>query len=187
VNPPKFMTARKVIKSTVWMDSGDPTISKNLDAARFGLAVLNGTRIVVPLGPDKPHSFDDTSTGIPAPIIRATNRAATAVVRQKIVDAMNRVGTGYPDLSNGSTPMASAMVDLGNYFSGKMGSGTSTWELTKGAVNAPWAGAGTPQCTFCWGCQNSAVLLVTDGSPNTEPATGDALPATFAGTPTAAA
>ncbi len=171
LNPPKFMTARKVIKATVWMDAADPSISKNLDAARFGLAVLNGTRVVVPLGPDKPHSFDSTGTGA------AANRAATAVVRQKIVDALNRVGTGYPNLANGATPVAGALVDLGNYFSGKMSSGNLV-ETSAGTVSAPWAGPGSQQCTICWGCQNSAILLVTDGSPNSE-----TVPATFNGSP----
>jgi type IV pilus assembly protein PilY1 len=172
LNPPKFMTARKVIKNTVWMDSTDPSISKNLDAARFGLSVLNGTRVVVPLGPDKPHSFLTTSA------TPAANRTATAVVRQKIVDALNKVGTGYPAMVSGGTPVASALVDLGNYFSGKMTSGGLV-ETTAGAVNAPWAGSGKPQCTICWGCQTSAIILVTDGSPNTE----DSIPSTYNSTP----
>jgi type IV pilus assembly protein PilY1 len=185
LNPPKFMTARKVIKNTVWMDSTDPLISKNLDAARFGLAVLNsggspitGATLVVPLGPDKPHAFDATGTN------GAANRAATAAVRQKIIDAMNkRDKTGAavaaaPKLIDGSTPLAAGLLALGNYFSGAMASGPLV-ETAAGTMGASWAGTGSPQCTICWSCQTSAILLVTDGAPNTE----SPMPATYNGSP----
>ena len=60
-NPPKFVTARKVIKDLAFMDPAAPS---KMDQVRLGLTVLNcnnssGT-LVVPLGPDKTSSYPPT-------------------------------------------------------------------------------------------------------------------------------
>lgn len=163
-NPPKFATARKVIKDVVWID---PTKPSNLDQARFGLAVLNpsttnGNRIVVPVGPGKAESFP-------------VNQAAMVQARQLILDAMNRIWPAGVTVSvaSGSTPIAPALANVGQYFSSpgvypaKLGVADSAFytETTPGQMQAPWAAG---NCSVCWACQASAVILVTDGAPNNE-------------------
>lgn len=167
-NPPKFMTARKVLKDIVWIDPTNPT---NLDQARFGLSILNPspspTRIVVPVGPGMADSFP-------------VNQTAMVAARQVILDALNRVWpTGVTiNLASGSTPLAPSLADIGQYFSRgvypvRLGVAdspnyTETTTGIMGPTRVTWA---TNNCAFCWACQTSAVLVVTDGSPNTEGAT----------------
>jgi type IV pilus assembly protein PilY1 len=167
-NPPKFMAARKVIKDMVWMD---PVTPSALDSVRFGLAIL-GARIIVPLGPDKPHTFPPAA-------------AEFKQARQYMLDALNRKITGVPSFMSGSTPMATTLFGVGQYFSspgkytaefGSTFESASLQQSTAGAVNAPWAQSNPNQCSICWGCQQNSIIIVTDGSPNSE----SALPATMA-------
>jgi type IV pilus assembly protein PilY1 len=194
-NPPKFMSARKVIKDTVWIDSTKP--ASNSDSARFGLAffdsgLANGAKIIVPLGPDKLHSYPADTT---------VNKAAMAQARQYILDALNHRNWptgGLPGLVGSSTPMSAGLFRMGQYMSQpgfySATFGGASYEITastnnfsqtsKGAMNAPWVDAN--QCSICWSCQTSAVILVTDGSPNEYPATPNPVPSffnTYADTP----
>jgi type IV pilus assembly protein PilY1 len=166
-NPPKFMTARKVIKDAVRIDPASP--QPNLDQARFGLAFLtpdgSDRRIVVPLGPSMANSFPTVTT-------------AVVQVRQAILDALNHRNWptgGLQDLANGSTPLAAALAEVGQYFSSPgvyTGAFGATYERSQfaqtngGLMSSPWVNSSS--CTICWGCQTSATLVITDGSPNTE-------------------
>jgi len=193
-NPPKFMSARKAIKNTVWIDS--TRAPSNSDSARFGLAyfsssIANGAKIIVPLGPDKAHSYPADTTA---------NKAAMISARQLILDALNHRNWptgGLPALASGNTPMSAGVFRMGQYLSQPGFYRTtfgSTYELTassnnfsqtsRGAMNAPWVDAN--QCSICWSCQTSAIIMVTDGSPNEYNATPTPVPAsfnTFADTP----
>ncbi len=164
-NPPKFMAARKVIKDMVWIDPAAPS---TLDQVRFGLAILSssgsGARIVVPLGPDKPNSYP-------------RNAAKFQQARQYILDALNRKISGLPSFMSGNTPMATTLFGVGQYFTSqgvytaKFGSSFENSSLvgtTAGLVNAPWAQNNPNQCSICWGCQQNSIIVVTDGSPNSE-------------------
>ncbi len=183
-NPPKFVSARKVIKDVAWID---PAVSAGTDQLRLGLTyfstdISNQARIVVPLGPSAADSY---------PI----NPAKYVTARQYILDALNHThstlngdgtlaaaglagwpaGVTPPSLINGGTPMASALFRVGQYFTqpttytSRFG---STFELTAfretnaGVMQAPWVNATTN--TICWSCQKSATIIVTDGSPNSE-------------------
>jgi type IV pilus assembly protein PilY1 len=179
-NPPKFVSARKVIKDLAWMDSATPI---KLDQVRLGLTVLDcnnqSGKLIVPLGPSKANSYPPT-------------QANFAPARQKIIDTANGVGTGAFDPVDSCTPLGSALFNIGQYFStgnfynsatnasppGAGFTGTrpysnqTSWQLTSfgetagGTVNASWAGTG--QCSVCWGCQTNSIIAVTDGAPNTE-------------------
>ncbi len=168
-NPPKFMSARHTVKTTVWIDPNNPQPS---DLTRFGVTffstnITNNAQIIVPLGPDSVHTFP-------------SNPAAMVQARQLILDAYNHrnwPSGGLPALESGGTPTASALFHLGQYFSNpglytaKFG---SSYELaafaqsTAGAMKASWAQSNPNQCSVCWGCQTNSVILITDGSPNTE-------------------
>jgi len=189
-NPPKYVSARKAIKRTVWIDpSAAPA---NSDSARFGLSyfssdITNGVRIIVPLGPDKPHSY---------PADSVSNKAAMIAARQVILNALNRQnvpsGVTLPSLLSGGTPMSAGIFRMGQYFAqpsfyatnGNFGSATYNLtgysETTEGAMKAPWVVNNTQnQCSICWSCQTSAVILVTDGSPNEWDATPTPIPNFF--------
>jgi hypothetical protein len=168
-NPPKFMAARKVIKDMVWMNPATPS---PLDRVRFGVAILalvgdhstGDARIVVPLGPDMTNSF-------PANATRFTE------ARQYMLNAMNRTISGLPSFRSGSTPMATTLFGVGQYLSspgtyaaafGSAFEKSSLAQSSAGAVNAPWAQSNPNQCSICWGCQQNSIIIVTDGSPNSE-------------------
>jgi type IV pilus assembly protein PilY1 len=167
-NPPKFMSARKVVKDTVWIDPARPS---NSDLARFGLsyyttALTDRAAIVVPLGPSRANTYP-------------TNWTRMVEARQLILDAVNHSwpgGVTLPALANGATPTASALFRLGqyysspNYYTSRFGSSyeiAAFRESTTGLMRASWAGS-ADQKSICWGCQENAIILVTDGSPNTE-------------------
>ncbi len=166
-NPPKFMSARKVVKATAWID---PSKQANTDQARFGLtyfssSISNSAQIIVPFGPDKASTFP-------------TSSAKMVQARQLILDAVNHVwpsGVTLPALQSGLTPMATALFRVGQYFSSPnlyTSLFGSSYELsafnqtTSGAMKASWVTSN--QCSICWGCQANAVILITDGSPNSE-------------------
>jgi hypothetical protein len=183
-NPPKFMSARKVIKDTAWID---PNATHTTDQLRLGLSYLsnatagsggctvtipNSAAIIVPLGPSAANSFP-------------VNSSAFVTARQTILDALNHTNNGaagwpgnvstLPNLACGGTPMATGLFHVGQYFTTP---GTYTnafgasYELTPYAQNtsgwmkASWVDTNTT--AFCWSCQKSAIIIVTDGSPNTE-------------------
>jgi type IV pilus assembly protein PilY1 len=166
-NPPKFMSARKVIKDTAWID---PATTQPTDQLRIGLSyvstnISNNAAIVVPLGPSAASSFP-------------VSPSAFVTARQTVLDALNHrswPSGGLPSLRSGGTPMATGLFHVGQYFTQpntyttKFG---STYELSAfaqtsaGLMNAPWVGSGTT--SICWSCQKSAVIVVTDGSPNSE-------------------
>lgn len=182
-NPPKFMSARKVIKETAIID---PAVTKTTDQLRLGLSytstastssgcpvtIPNSTAIIVPLGPNTANSYPPNPT-------------AFVQARQYILDALNHThggaagwpsGVNLPELSCGGTPLATALFHVGQYFTtaGTYTSsfGSSSYELspyaqtTAGWMNVPWVSSSST--SFCWSCQNSAVIIVTDGSPNSE-------------------
>ncbi|HET6438350.1 MAG TPA: hypothetical protein VFG59_09835 [Anaeromyxobacter sp.] len=172
-NPPKFMSARKVIKNTIFID---PALPANTDQLRFGLsymstAITNGAAIIVPLGPSPANSYP-------------VNPTAFVAARQLILDALNHThgglsgwpsGVSLPSLANGGTPMATGLFHVGQYFiqPGTYNTAFGTgYELTafaptsKGMMNASWVDSSTT--SICWSCQKSAIIIVTDGSPNSE-------------------
>jgi type IV pilus assembly protein PilY1 len=190
--PLKHVIARKVVKDLVKLDLAAPS---STDAVRFGLTIFvsgagssglsssfrtgDGGRLVVPLGPDCTSSF---------PVIRTEYVKA----RQAIVDAINAVNTGssswpatYLDFAS-NTPLAESLFNAGQYFTNtgatslynslfgtgwvlpRSGDARDFRETATGLVNAEWAQAGKNQHSFCWGCQQSSIVVVTDGEPNAD-------------------
>jgi type IV pilus assembly protein PilY1 len=147
-------------------------VSYPTDQVRFGLSILgttfsiNAARIVVPLGPSRANTFPGVATEF-------------AKVRQLIIDVLNKKQQSGLNLASGSTPMAGALFNLGQYFTKKgrnvyANAFGSAFQVTAydedtaglvGATLAPWASG---NCSVCWGCQTSSILIVTDGSPNSE-------------------
>jgi type IV pilus assembly protein PilY1 len=179
--PPKHVIARKVVKDIVKLDPANP---RNTDDIRFGLTVFtnssqtggfstslragDGGRLIVPVGPSCGSSFP-------------VNRSAFATARQAIVDSVNALdatGLTPPYVPfGGATPLAETLFTAGQYFTNTGASALysslfgSAWvrasfnENAAGAVNASWASGGTNH-SFCWPCQQSSIIVVTDGAPN---------------------
>jgi len=181
--PPKFVIARKVMKDIISLDDGLPSA---LDNVRFGLTILNpyngsscgigssfsdsydGGSLIVPLGPD---CADYPMTN-----------ALQEEPRQAIIDALNDPDVVYFYRTGGiGTPLAETLFNVGQYFTAVGTSGkdsalfsalfgnNNNWtssafkESAGGAISASWAGG--DQHSICWKCQQSSIVLVTDGQP----------------------
>ncbi len=173
--PPKFVAARKVVKDLAFMDPANPS---QLDSVRLGLTIFtsgsssgtssslrsgDGGVLVVPIGPNCTQAFPYSAP-------------AYAVARQVIVNAVNNTG----QVSFGTyTPLGETLFNIGQYYS-NAGAGAlyqglfgSAWmrssfaETGVGTVNASWA-AGSANRSFCWACQQSSVVIVTDGEPTND-------------------
>jgi type IV pilus assembly protein PilY1 len=192
--PLKHVIARKVVKDLVRLDPEKGTDSVRFGLTIFVSGTGNsgtyssfrtgdGGRLVVPLGPDC------TSSSSPE---AAPNRAQYVIARQAIVDAINAVDTGssswparHLDFAS-NTPLSETLFNVGQYFSNagttslynslfgagwvlpRTGDARDFRETATGLVNASWAQAGKNQRSFCWACQQSSVVVVTDGEPNAD-------------------
>jgi type IV pilus assembly protein PilY1 len=179
-SPPKFVAARRVVKDLVKLD---PLVQGNLDLVRFGLTIFNpnaatsgslgsaisssdGGTLVVPLGPNCDGAFP-------------TVVSSYVTARQGIIDSVNN--TALVQFQS-ATPLAETLYNIGQYFSNggsssryqsyfgtswmkTTGTGQNFNETSQGQYVAPWAAAGLNQRSFCWKCQQSAVIIVTDGEP----------------------
>ena len=151
-------------------------------------------RLIVPLGPDKGNAYPPTQDKFRQArqyIVSAINHDQSIYKdssNNTVADGTTMTG-GFFDPANGGTPLGSALFNIGQYFTStgvyntafgskgcKNGSGTSVScqvtdfnETAKGDVNAAWVTAsGNTQCSICWACQTSSVVVITDGSPNSE-------------------
>ena len=153
----------------IWLD---PNVSYATDQVRFGLSILGATsnktaaaRLVVPLGPSKANTFPGVATEF-------------AKVRQLIIDVLNKKQLSTLNLASGSTPMAGALFNVGQYFTTKgrnvyTNAFGSTYQsanfnedavgLRRGFARALGHGRTAPSAGPC---QTSSILIVTDGSPN---------------------
>jgi type IV pilus assembly protein PilY1 len=157
-NPPKFISARKAIKTLLRID---PTSPKLRDKVRYGLASFwnsdasgnavnnnnggdssgiakgDGATLLVPLGPD----CDTTTT------------AGYVQDRQAIIDLLNSTGTNRIRFRN-YTPLGESLFNLAQYFSQPGATGahdvrfTSTWDKkgTPGGISY-WAGQDFRSCS----------------------------------------
>ena len=188
VYPPKFVVARKVVKDLARLDDLNPSY---LDNVRIGLTILNpsngnglpistslstydGGQLVVPLGPD--------CTAYPM------SNTAMQVPRQALIDSINSSSLVkfYATGSWGSgigTPLAETLYNLGQYFTTPASVDAnnpysklfgSSWmngafvESVGGTAKASWAGNNKYQHSICWPCQQSSVVVVTDGQPSVD-------------------
>jgi type IV pilus assembly protein PilY1 len=198
-NPPKFVAAKSVLKSVAWMDPSNPSA---LDQIRLGLSILDSSgtnprkaQLIVPLGPDKGGSYPPTQAGfrqarqyilsnLNFDVSKYTDSGGATVV-DGTTTGTTGFQNGFFNPASGSTPLATALFNIGQYFTTvtpslyttKFGSNCSGGtcitsefnETSAGRSNAAWVTkTGNTQCSVCWGCQASSVVIVTDGSPNSE-------------------
>lgn len=192
-NPPKFVSSRKAVKTLAWMD---PSAPRSLDQIRLGLTILDSgasgnqrAQLIVPLGPDRNSSFPPTQNSFQQArqtlisVVNLDSSNYTDAGGNVIVDG-TAISGGFFDPANGSTPLASALFNIGQYFSTPgttLGTGfygttfgaaseiASFQQTSAGLVNAPWVTKDPADaCSTCWACQNNSVVILTDGMPNSE-------------------
>ena len=121
--------------------------------------------------------------------VYTTDGAALLADKSNLLVDGNSITGGFFNPASGGTPLGSALFNVGQYFTStgmydtifgnkacKNSSGTSVScqvaafnDTSAGDVNAAWVtNPGNTQCSTCWGCQNSSVIAITDGSPNSE-------------------
>ena len=182
--PPKYILARKELKNLTYVDTAAPS---TLDNVRFGLTVLNaakgrqlpstgitqtdGGELIVPLGPNctvyparqqdmaDPRQALVNAVNNPA-LVTFYNTSGNATVGNQLAEALYDIGEYFSDYPSGSDPYT-------KLFGSKWVTNTSwnpSWvQSSTGAINASWAA--TSQRSFCWGCQQSSVLILSDGDP----------------------
>jgi type IV pilus assembly protein PilY1 len=156
-NPPKYVTLRAALKRTL-----DALGGPELGGVRVGFSSFINSPTASTMGerlnPICAQSSADPSSFEP--------------FRARYINAIN--GLSFTT----GTPLARALLNAGYYFT----SGDDVYKdafgfgLSYGYPSAFRNDALTsPQRSVCWGCQTSAIILVTDGEP-----TGDSLPAPIA-------
>jgi type IV pilus assembly protein PilY1 len=145
-NPPKYVTAKTVLKS----------ILRDMRQVRVGLSYfdadnsVHGALMSMPQGPSceqlgaDPRAFDT---------VRTSYLAAVDALRFKA-----------------ATPLAESLLNLGQYFSSSNSLytdvfGFDTRFLKSGFQNALLS---RPERSWCWGCQSTSIVIVTDGEPSAD-------------------
>ena len=178
VFPPKYIQARRVLKELLSVDPGNPSAS---DGVRFGLATFASTNDGAALTQTLLPSCADAD-----PTLDLTTRQANFVAaRTTLIGAIDAVDFGT------LTPLGMALFNIGQYYSDGAGSngGSSQWltwfpgasgpwqKTSTGTANSWWnfrfwngasTQAGVTTSSVCWKCQQSSVVIVTDGAPKND-------------------
>jgi type IV pilus assembly protein PilY1 len=153
VYPPKFIIARKVLKEMLAIDPASPSAGDNV---RVGLTTFTSPG---PLKPILPNCTD----AITPPNNDPTALANFVTARAGLLTALDSV------TFDTTTPLADTLFKVGQYFSdGDTSDGTGsqwkTWFGDSAWSSAWWNGVGSTR-SICWSCQQSSVLVITDGAP----------------------
>ncbi len=142
-NPPKYVTARAVLKSVI----------KDLRRVRAGISVFTGTTTLTHLEQGQNPSCSQI----------VNNASAFDNNRASYINTVNNwtFQTG--------TPLAKSLLNVGYYFT----SDDSVYRTTFGFgsnysypnefKDAPLNSEGR---SVCWGCQANSVIIITDGEPS---------------------
>jgi type IV pilus assembly protein PilY1 len=145
-NPPKYVTAKATLKS----------ILKDMRRVRVGISYfdadnsVHGALMATPQGPSCEQLRADPT--------------AFQTVRPSYLSAVD--GLRF----KAATPLAESLLNLGQYFSSSNGLYTDTFGfdasyLKSGFQNAALA---RPERSWCWSCQATSIVIVTDGEPSAD-------------------
>jgi len=153
-NPPKYVTLRVALKRTF-----DALGEQELGGMRVSFSSFLATTPYSSMGERLNPSCDQS----------AADASAFQPFRARYIDTINALS-----FSTG-TPLARSLLNAGYFFT----SGDDVYRDAFGfgqSYGYPLAfrndALDSPGRSVCWGCQTSAVIIVTDGEPN-----GDSLPA----------
>ncbi|QRK09895.1 pilus assembly protein PilY [Archangium violaceum] len=145
-NPPKYVTAKAVLKSII----------KDMRRVRVGLSYfdadnsVHGALMAMPQGPAcdqlgaDPRAFDT---------VRANYLAAVDGLRFKA-----------------ATPLAESLLNLGQYFSSSNALYTDVFGFDGSYLKSGFQNTllTRPERSWCWGCQSTSIVIVTDGEPSAD-------------------
>ena len=145
-NPPKYVTAKATLKS----------ILRDMRRVRVGLSyfdadnTVHGALMSMPQGPSceqlgtNPKAFDS---------VRASYLSAVDNLRFRA-----------------ATPLAESLLNVGQYFSSSDGLYTDTFGFDTGYLKSGFQNASLsrPERSWCWGCQTTSIVIVTDGEPSAD-------------------
>ncbi|MFL5359124.1 pilus assembly protein PilY [Archangium sp.] len=145
-NPPKYVTAKAVLKS----------ILKDMRRVRVGISYfdadnsVHGALMAMPQGPTceqlsaDPRAFES---------VRPNYLAA--------VDGLH---------FKAATPLAESLLNLGQYFSSSNSLYTDTFGFDSSYLKTGFQNAllTRPERSWCWGCQSTSIVIVTDGEPSAD-------------------
>lgn len=160
-NPPKAITARKIVKDLLWIDDTKPVTT---DTIRFGVTTFKDAssgQLLFPLAPTKANSWS-SSAG-------SADKRQYKLARKPIFDWITSSSNSYANArsfaSNLGTPTAHTLLQIGQYFTDP--AAWTAWQLpdysASGFANP---GVNSDNCSICWDCQRNSVVIVTDGGPN---------------------
>lgn len=147
-NPPKYVTARAVLKSVL----------RELQRVRVGLSTFdtqNGAELVLRQRPSCNELRD--------------NPLAFQSHRERFLSAVDSLQ--FDD----STPLAESLLNIGQYFSSSNQVYESAFGFPARFLKPSFANASleSPERSWCWACQATSVIIITDG----EPASDQSVPA----------
>ncbi|HEY0093761.1 MAG TPA: pilus assembly protein PilY, partial [Archangium sp.] len=145
-NPPKYVTAKTVLKS----------ILRDMRQVRVGISYfdadnsVHGALMAMPQGPTceqlsaDPRAFDT---------VRPSYLAAVDALRFKA-----------------ATPLAESLLNVGQYFSSSNSVYTGVFGFDSSFLKSGFQNAllSRPERSWCWGCQATSIVIVTDGEPSAD-------------------
>ncbi len=145
-NPPKYVTAKATLKSIV----------KDMRRVRVGLSsfdadnTVHGALMSLPQGPTcdqlraDPNAFET---------VRTSYLAAVDALRFKA-----------------ATPLAESLLNVGQYFSSSNNLYTDTFGIDTSYLKSGFQNASLsrPERSWCWGCQATSIVIITDGEPSSD-------------------
>jgi type IV pilus assembly protein PilY1 len=144
--PPKFVVARTTLKQVIW----------DLREVRFALTVFSGEtggKLITGMAPGCDKAMD------PEDLTNSDQANAWTNSRKSCIQKTKDLKFG------GSTPIAETLLDVGQFFTTKETFvdwfGSEWWD--DGFKDGQ--GVNEQGRAFCWGCQVSAVVAITDGAP----------------------
>ncbi|MCY1082156.1 pilus assembly protein PilY [Archangium lansingense] len=145
-NPPKYVTAKTVLKS----------ILRDMRQVRVGISYFDadnsahGALMSMPQGPSC------TQLG--------TDPRAFATVRANYLAAVDALRF------KAATPLAESLLNLGQYFSSSDSIYTSLFGFDGSFLKGGFQNMSLslPERSWCWGCQSTSIVIVTDGEPSAD-------------------
>jgi type IV pilus assembly protein PilY1 len=145
-NPPKYVTAKATLKS----------ILQDMRRVRVGLSSfdadnsVHGALMAMPQGPSceqlraDPAAFDSARTGYLAAVDALRFKAAT--------------------------PLAESLLNVGQYFSSSNRLYTDVFGFDASFLKPGFGNVdlSRPERSWCWGCQATSIVIVTDGEPSAD-------------------